>query len=530
MAIVLSRRELLNSIAVASAGLIAGCCHQARPILNNVNVSQETLSYPLLAPKSVNETLRVTRSAIDPHVHIFNASDIQAGGYLAGPVAQDVPSSLRFLVRGLAKLVDGIARNLAISTSHEWRMLDELRTTFDKEGVGSTDTWLQRELIRREADIVEALNSDIRGTLRDQINDRLSQESYREPGRPTKFGIEYLQTVTSGEVEVLENRGRAFRDPMDGIFAFIMHMLLPRSLNLKKYQAAYTESSQSIGIEKCMASMVDFDRWVGSCNNSYSPLADQILLMERISVESAGYLRPIVSYNPWTDIEENDHAVDLVEEALRYRGFVGVKIYPPIGYFPSENYQNPEYPKSLARPDLRLVDEKLGRLFEICREIGRPVMAHANRSRGRDQAHNILGGPEAWARFFDSKQNFGTRINLGHMGGETAKDQLSWTLKFVDIMKSDSAKFLYGDLGYWEGLAAGEKTALDRLLKILDIDVSNSEKAIDRVMFGTDWFMTSKERDWNNYAVNMQQVLSKYIDEDSLEKIFSSNASRLFRI
>ena len=110
-----------------------------------------------------------------------------------------------------------------------------------------------------------------------------------------------------------------------------------------------------------------------------------------------GYLRPLVSYNPWTDILEQDASLKRVCKA-RACGFVGAKIYPAIGFMPANNAST-KVRTSKRRPDLTLLDKKLKAFFAVCAEERIPILAHGEAKNGRDDAHDDFGGPKGWAAY-----------------------------------------------------------------------------------------------------------------------------------
>ena len=103
-----------------------------------------------------------------------------------------------------------------------------------------------------------------------------------------------------------------------------------------------------------LGSLVDFDRWLE--RRPRSAHDDQIELHDLLArLHGGAFLRPIAAYNPWTDIVENGAGLERVVRAVRDRGFVGVKIYPPTGFMPAANATTPVQTKK-RRPDLTRLD------------------------------------------------------------------------------------------------------------------------------------------------------------------------------
>lgn len=532
-----TRRTFLQGLGSAGIVGISGCCTQAPAIIEEGTDTAALSGFTPLAPSRINASLRLTTSAVDPHCHLFNASDLQVGGYLAGPIANELPKSIRWLVKGLAPIVEAFAKNIAISAYKEMQQLQDLQQEMLRNGLTNGETVIDRQIDEQQELIARELAAEIAGTdLERRINQHLVDLAGANAGFAGTFSEQYLLDTFRREDELTLGSASLLRDPSGApdqsgsVFAFVGHMLSPRYHNLRKYQKAYTTETDTIGINTCLASLVDFDYWLGSCDHPVSHMRDQIILHQRISELSGKFMHPIVAYNPWTDIKEEDASLNMVIDAVKNRGFKGVKIYPPMGYFPRGNAGNSAYPKDGKHPDLALLDKKLNAMFEECRSLGVPVMAHSNESMGRLPSHDILGGPDGWQNFYGLPQNRTTRVNLGHMGGETGGgSQGNWSAEFAQLM--GQAPNLYGDLGFWDTLVEGNQQAADRIKSLLGLRVTGTEVAADRLMFGTDWFMLSQKPGWKSYAVRFQQVLKGIgVDDPTLEKLFSSNARRLFKI
>ncbi|MCZ6560367.1 MAG: amidohydrolase family protein [Gammaproteobacteria bacterium] len=531
-----SRRVFLQGLGSAGIAGISGCCTNAPGIVEDATDALE-IGFSPLAPASINSSLRLTTRVIDPHCHLFNASDVQVGGYLAGPIANNLPSSIRWLVKGLAPIVEAFAKNIAISAYKEMQQLNDLQQELLTAGLTDGESVIDKQIDEHRQLIAKELAAEIQGTdLERRINEHLVGLAAVNAGFSAGFSERYLLETFRREDDLTVDSAALLRDPSGSadrsgsIFAFVAHMLSPRYHNLRKYQKAYSTSDDAIGIDTCLASLVDFDYWLGSCDHPVSHMRDQIILHQRISELSNNYMYPIVAYNPWTDIKENDASLTMVVDAVKNRGFKGVKIYPPMGYFPRGNAGNPGYPNDAEHPDLALLDAKLNAMFEECRSLDVPVMAHSDESMGRLPSHNKLGGPSGWEAFYREPGNRAARINLGHLGGESGGGSRgNWSADFVQMM--GQADNLYGDLGFWDGLVEGNQQAAERMKSLLGLRLSDTEVAADRLMFGTDWFMLSQKPGWKSYAVRFQHVLKEIgVDDVILEKLFSSNARRLFKL
>ncbi|MBT8048240.1 MAG: amidohydrolase family protein [Xanthomonadales bacterium] len=502
----------------------------------NSDPKREHQACAFLAPKHVNTTRKPSQRVIDPHCHFYNATDWQIAGALRGPLAYEYGWAVQKILRETATFIEKNLRFFSLSAADElkqlnaWEKIDEAAA--------------RNEIKRRSKDHLAELAAQsarwFKGSsLEDAVNDLLGR-------RPTVFtGLSHKKFGEDFILNAFEPQGEAaWAIPNDlagkkaglasilGLFLFLRHIMSPRYSNLCAYQRGFTAHRKSLGVNHCFAAMLDFDYWIGEDDHAPSPLFDQVRLMEKMSQCSAGFMKPIVAYNPWTDIEDNDDSIKLVECAIRNRGFAGVKIYPQMGYYPNKNAKQ-NYPADGDHPNLCRLDEKLDCFFALCKKLDVPVMTHSEESMGRFPSHKKLGSPEAWDIFFSSAENAGVRVNLAHFGGELGggRGPWGWTRDFADLMWDPPARNLYGDFGLWDELISGDRQARDRIISLLDEPVSNGETVADRMMFGTDWFMLTFTRPKPDFAVKFAEILdSENVSQDIIDKIFYKNAQKLFNL
>ncbi len=155
---------------------------------------------------------------------------------------------------------------------------------------------------------------------------------------------------------------------------------------------------------------------------------------------------------------------------------------------------------------------------------------------GRDAEHNGLGGPDGWQALLEAPFWVGDeepRVSLGHFGGESDAGGNDWTRRFGGLMGAKRGQKVYADLAYWEYLQCATvgqpecKEAEARLVSLLGTSIGGGETIADRVMYGSDWLMLSKEKNWPAYANQLFTAL-KDVAPQYVEKIFGGNAKRCF--
>jgi len=213
------------------------------------------------------------------------------------------------------------------------------------------------------------------------------------------------------------------------------------------------------------------------------PYLLQILLMSDIAARYPGTLMPFVMVDP-----RRPGAAGLVQKALEELGFLGVKMYPPLGYHPD--------PNSVGNG--RAVSAELSGLYDYCQDQGVPITTHCSgggaysaelvRSRS---AVSILCEPAGWAKVL--QQYPALRLNFAHFGGREggsilnryAYDHDSWCQQIADLVQR--YENVYADVAYHdEALRARSAEAYFCNLE----DMLRDERLASRALFGTDWPMT----------------------------------------
>jgi len=243
--------------------------------------------------------------------------------------------------------------------------------------------------------------------------------------------------------------------------------------------------------------LVDFDYWLGAKvvddvpgaddPAESVPIARQVNLMQSLSLaQPPGYaLNALVAFDPLRAViqwlragkQGEPKALSDVKEAIRSRGCVGVKLYPPMGFWPCDNaaniklfYEHAEYsptqklygfghlapqhfsewpemtlPSEHAKVDSSFIAQRnaaldrqavcfdtiLKMLYDFCIDEDVPIMAHCSRGQGSFDAgtrkdrftSERRAAPKYWMNLLEAKidgverKYAKLRLNLGHMGG-----------------------------------------------------------------------------------------------------------------
>ncbi len=206
---------------------------------------------------------------------------------------------------------------------------------------------------------------------------------------------------------------------------------------------------------------------------------------------------PFVAVDP-----RRENILPMVKKLVEEENFKGIKIYPPLGYYPT--------------------DERLYPVYEYAEKNKLPIMSHCSRGGVWDKrkitdvmlTHPISRAklekkkPKEFTDYYTDPDNYVEVMNkfpelkicLAHLGGSeewesylndpwqhNLKNQKkSWLSKITDMIKSEKYPNLYTDISY----SILEKTEHFALVKVLLQDKNLREK----ILFGSDFYMVESEK------------------------------------
>jgi len=331
----------------------------------------------------------------------------------------------------------------------------------------------------------------------DEIRDMpLLQEDWKQRGAAS-------QPTTSGssDPQILQGRTSA-----KSYIDFALHFFAHRYVNALDYLEIYSVPSKR-KVDLLIASLVDYDWWLARGHATEVRLAQQVGLMERISVVTQGRVHGFVPFCPFREIMTKSgttpgESLMLVMDAIEKRGFVGVKLYPPMGFAPYGNrglsvwQGRPSLPDVAREPVFgERLDDALRSLFTWCLANDVPVMAHTNHSNGPYEEFEDLAGAQYWAKALEEFQ--GLRVSFGHFGDTDTADHKGDRAKAFAALMSRSAgspgEQAFADSGFFAD-ALTQTSKLQETLLALYGSTSGAILA-ERFMYGTDWEMLATQLD-----------------------------------
>ncbi len=227
----------------------------------------------------------------------------------------------------------------------------------------------------------------------------------------------------------------------------------------------------------------------------------RLSIMGRLSRRPA-LLLPFVGFDPRSELHAPG-TLDSVKDAVESKGFAGVKMYPPMGFWPIGNTSD--------------VDAILSELYEWCEAEEVPVTVHCNRSQGAgSDANDGRSDPERWGRVLAAHPSL--RLNLGHFGGvEYLPEGKGWPEQIAGL----AVRFahVYADLGCHTALltAQGRVDYRDLLGRI---GLGADTPMRDRIMYGSDWSMLLQHHGYDGYP----SAVASAFDEEEGERLMGGRA------
>ncbi len=268
-------------------------------------------------------------------------------------------------------------------------------------------------------------------------------------------------------------------------------------------------------------SFLDLSKWLNEPPDEDSTIGDQIAVMAAVQQEARKHLNIavhcLVPYDPWqqawdehrevSNPEERTTAFDLVRHAVEKQGYVGVKLYPPMGFLPAENASSGlKYPKRATEelPDFaRKLDAALDLLYAWADKKNVAVLAHATNSWGAGPDYGSRASPAGWRPVLEKYPKL--RLNLAHFGG-FREDPDPWEEIVGSMLKDD--RHLYTDLSYLsEALPSASEHQRQRIADKLKVWIEDYPIGNQRILYGSDYLMLGREPDHYQFFGAVQETL-----------------------
>ena len=457
-----------------------------------------------------------TPLTIDVHGHVFNGTDIQIERYISKVRGRKDAS-----LANLGAVLQQVGWSVAPSGATEIAALQEINQALSA-GCGR-NTFETIHIAHREEQYQKGVA---------QLNDALTRlENLPRRGlRATHSGNAVANAIRSLPPTYSAHRSRRLRatrksvseDEIDAALAFVLRQFQYRYVNVFDFLTEYSSGSGR-KIDLVVCHFIDFDWPLAGGNPTFTPIAHQIDVMEQITILTGGRVHCYVAFDPMKQVAHSlgltlESPLALVQKAILSQGFIGVKIYPPMGFAPADNASKPQsfwdrdwLPDNLKHADhlgARL-DGALSQLYAWCIANDVPIMAHTSPSEGPADDFQALTAAKYWYHVPN-----GLRVNFGHFGNtEVTSTSTQRTFDYCKLMGAPRThgENFYADAAYLTHALTNQSDLTKALQALFRLTAPKKSAALaQRLMYGSDWEMLVIEGAANTrYLANFEQIFSQ---------------------
>lgn len=487
----------------------------------------------------------LTPGAIDIHAHVFNGRDIPVLGFLTTTYIRDphVPVDPDMTSDPFLRLMRSI---LLAGTPTARQELDQINAggiVVEAAQARSADDLLAQDSRNVETGIRDFLDEVSDGAgLVDSETLALTDRLFEETG--LTFGDDLVDPaeIPGRVARRIFERTQSGQETQFARVSPFMQTLRWAGLLTRARADILGELVRLYGGENRIRvfspSLVDFGRWYPR-QEPVSLLRDQVAVMSALAKRRRDAV--ILNFAPYCPLraalaredEPDRDPLALVKDAVRNKGFAGVKLYPPVGFRPLGNADIRF--AGVARAPVgggRALDRELRELYAWCTDNGVPIKAHANNSIGRGQCTALYASPENWRPVLERHTDL--RLNLAHFGGFDDTDPLDnecdpesprlWEELTADLVEEFPS--IYFDVGFWTDVVReteGRRTRLQATRALFE----RVPEMSNRIMYGSDWSMIGRIVGHEAYLGEIQRAaLAIGFDDSELARFESENARR----
>ena len=327
------------------------------------------------------------------------------------------------------------------------------------------------------------------------------------------------------------------------------------------------------GIALYIPLMIDYEYWFKSPQEP--SIASQIeAIYQHVVLPQEGKVHPFVSFDPAreqayrkemlgpTGQPEEYSSLGLVKDAIRNRGFIGVKVYNTLGYRPLGNEEVDKQRKQIFERNGmgrysvftgQEFDDVLTELYEFCVEEQVPITAHCvwNGIEAYPGASFDFGSPKYWRPVLDKFPDL--HLNLAHFGWSYPDEYFSEVPQIVQsLFKLRQA--LGGQS--WEAQVENKKPWVREICEMLgtykylftdvahhgvtdDKDIPKFKAAYqkmrkdfgdlipERLLFGIDWHVIARVDNYTGFKDRyIHRVLNDIFTDEEMADFLGGNTLR----
>lgn len=500
----------------------------------------------------------VTGNLIDVHCHLFNGTDLPVTTFLTRLVLpsydpRTCPLGPKPGFRSSGTIEDPDLVEALIAEIVVWLLRD---TPNACEELAS--------LKRDQISTVTSERSRVRSLTRDRLADFLAQppepaiSRRADTSNQLRDALWHEAGITSGDLTLRSKTNRRAASALldsPGQYGTLLRWIPLFFQSRQSLAQELAGLSRSWGRQPLMLVplMVDYAHWLGQTTSKGSSFPEQVAVFGELARRSTVPVHGMVAYDPlravfWKQGLHNRFPTPefdplaLARQAVTREGFVGLKLYPPMGFRATGNPRDDAaYPPAVIkalRPEGTLggqLDRAMDDAFALCTELDVPILAHANNSLSAGPGFGARAEPRYWIKALERWPTL--RLCLAHQGGfcwpETTRPAgvsttgSSWEWAIGRYVRDHPASHLYMDISYFSELVrSGDR--LDYSADQLMAWIRDCDRDVRHILFGTDWTMIGKEQGFATYGLTVERFLTDrcHLTEAQINRVMWQNAMR----
>lgn len=335
------------------------------------------------------------------------------------------------------------------------------------------------------------------------------------------------------------------------------------SSDINKVTKKYMTQLKYTGIDICVPLMMDFEQAIpdSKTKNIAYYIYDKQAKQQQNLKDQVDYISRQVAKYPWQifpfimfDPRRKD-SFEICRKAIEKKGFIGIKMYPALGYHPSPYVMRSPgsyWGKYIKKDDLAA--DQLDRLYTYCKNNRIPITTHID-IEGAYSSDKLGNSPwfisdiekfmeldkvrerEVWpltevSNWMVPLQEYNLKINFAHLGGNYLHNKdlnrlqaSTWRRQILNMIansqiEKNGAGSVYTDLSYH--YMALKDNSHEQVQYFKDLNNIMKDKIYrSRLLFGTDASMISHS--WSEGDYIRPYKNSANLDKKYQEKIFSDN-------
>ncbi len=515
------------------------------------------------------------RRFVDIHCHFFNAADLPVRGFLQRVVLSDYAAGLpqsaagtpsQSVWKGLAaKLTDLILKYEAPAAQKELACLKDAsacpgynaggpqaRGLAKMQKSGLPDTGGGKAIAevlvehyrargpqpKSDMPIAKQLDSGVdTDAFVDFVLKEMEMAGDGAPGASSR-GMKSLGSSLSNAAAAVGAYIASGRSTFSRYFTWGELLVGYRQSIIETYYSLY--DPQNTRIILTAPAIVDFNYWLQ--DQTPSPVKDQVELMSALSLRQPRPMHGFVAFDPLREIRrkpDEPSPLAIVQEAVAKQGFLGVKLYSPMGFKPIGNAtQSVSFPAyaSMNEPGFgAALDKALGTLYAWCEENEVPIVAHTADTQAAGPGFGTRAEPKLWEKVLTKYPKL--KLDFAHFGLFTQALNLAdapkqfgktWESEIGAYIKGRRFPNVYTDISYfyWVLDGSAEKEHVDAVKKLF-AKYFEADPHCERLMYGTDWNMTGRAQGAAQYVDTVEAFFRGLgLNERQLDNLFHKNALR----